>query len=395
MKQLPSDEKLNVILEGMARLSNLNNRVENSEAYTMHNMATLDVVSERLRLLEYKGIDNDARQRETNLLFTGIPEKHGENCKQLVCDTICAELKLSVDDFFIIDAYRFGGYPQANHSSRRGPTPTRYRQIFVTFSSKFSVSTILRNTFHLKGSYIGISRDYPREIADARKALWPEFKDLKKTHGPRTVKILFPAKLTVNGTVHRDMFPDWHSVLSGSRSTNVNKRVTEAFNTRTADLRAMVSGYSHHSVHTVSPELPQHAVNIDTNGEHVTMDTNGEQPRTMYQLPSDKPVVDSAPLQSLAPPGTLSEDLVVYSATPQSLTPLATLSEDPVVGISTTSTADAAPMSAHEPTPVPNAHPVDHRPVVQVSTTEQMCAQPPAPPVEAAPVQHESVVDSG
>lgn len=81
----------------------------------------------------------------------------------------------------------------------------------------------------LKGTSFGISRDYPKEIADARPELWPDFKASRDRHGSRNVQIRFPAALVVNGDVVRDMFPGWHSILRGSRNSNVKARVNELF----------------------------------------------------------------------------------------------------------------------------------------------------------------------
>ena len=62
---------------------------------------------------------------------------------------------------------------------------------------------------------LGVSRDFPKEIAEARKQLWPRCKDAK--HKGHLASIVFPAKLVVNSKVVCDKFPDWHETLRGSR----------------------------------------------------------------------------------------------------------------------------------------------------------------------------------
>jgi hypothetical protein len=70
LKQLPSDEKLSVLLEGMLRLNLMQCRVDNIESYVYFNSAAHEVVDQRLELAEYKQIDLETRQKEVNLLFS-------------------------------------------------------------------------------------------------------------------------------------------------------------------------------------------------------------------------------------------------------------------------------------------------------------------------------------
>ena len=66
-------------------------------------------------------------------------------------------------------------------------------------------------------------RLYPKEIVDARAELWPLYKSEKQKYAKGKVFIRFPAQLVVNGRIAVDKFPDWRSVLNGSR----NKSCTE------------------------------------------------------------------------------------------------------------------------------------------------------------------------
>ncbi|KAH3872884.1 hypothetical protein DPMN_036107 [Dreissena polymorpha] len=54
-----------------------------------------------------------------------------------------------------------------------------------------------------KNTHLGISRDYPREISEARKDLWPDFKAARDKYGSKNLKMLFPtvsARLGLSGT---------------------------------------------------------------------------------------------------------------------------------------------------------------------------------------------------
>ncbi|KAH3833418.1 hypothetical protein DPMN_106728 [Dreissena polymorpha] len=60
---------------------------------------------------------------------------------------------------------------------------SRCMAILVTFTDLRDVNAIMDNAKLLRGTYFGISRDYLREISDARKQLWPEFKAARDKYG--------------------------------------------------------------------------------------------------------------------------------------------------------------------------------------------------------------------
>ena len=52
---------------------------------------------------------------------------------------------------------------------------------------------------------------------DARSKLWPLYKTERERNPRGTVYIGFPAKLVVDKRVVKDYFPDWYTVIRGSR----------------------------------------------------------------------------------------------------------------------------------------------------------------------------------
>lgn len=75
----------------------------------------------------------------------------------------------------------------------------------------------MSRAYMLKDTPFSVDYDLPKEISVARKALWSELKALK-TNNPRVkCQIIYPAKLVVDGKVVRDEFPDWYTVMKGSR----------------------------------------------------------------------------------------------------------------------------------------------------------------------------------
>ena len=70
---------------------------------------------------------------------------------------------------------------------------------------------------YLKNSPHSVSRDYPLEITNARKLLWDELKQIKSQNPSAKVSVGYPAKLIMNNQICFDLFPEWDSVVRGSR----------------------------------------------------------------------------------------------------------------------------------------------------------------------------------
>lgn len=62
-------------------------------------------------------------------------------------------------------------------------------------------------------------RDYPHEISEARKQLWPHYRSARDIPSTKA-SIRYPARLVVNGVATHDMFPDWFTILKGSRMSS-------------------------------------------------------------------------------------------------------------------------------------------------------------------------------
>lgn len=75
----------------------------------------------------------------------------------------------------------------------------------------------MSNAYILKKTPFSVDYDLPREINSARKLLWSESKAIKSARPGAKCKIVYPAKLIVDGKLVRDEFPDWSVVLRGNR----------------------------------------------------------------------------------------------------------------------------------------------------------------------------------
>lgn len=207
-KQLSTDDKLVTLFEMLTFANSMNARVQNIEAHVQSISYDNSKTNERVKILEYRSIDAEARSRRNNLIFRGIPELlKSENCIDLVKRFICVDLDIDTSSIYIQRAHRLGA-----------PNRDKSRPIIACFRDHQDVENILSFAHKLKGKpELGINRDYPNEIVEARSRIWPKFKEMKAANPPRTVHIGYPAKLIVQKKVVIDEFPDWREVLQTSR----------------------------------------------------------------------------------------------------------------------------------------------------------------------------------
>ncbi|MES9881347.1 MAG: hypothetical protein ABW185_10750 [Sedimenticola sp.] len=89
----------------------------------------------------------------------------------------------------------------------------------MSFRDFHDTSRIMSRVGHLKNTPYFVDRDYPNEIVDARKRLWGKYKAAKaeSRQSGANVKLIYPAKLLINGEVVHDEFPNWYEIMRGTR----------------------------------------------------------------------------------------------------------------------------------------------------------------------------------
>lgn len=177
---------------------------------------TVDKQSHLMKVLSYRSIDTEARNRRNNLIIWGITENMRINCADLVLNFLEDELEIDTTNIVLDGAHRLGVYSDKSNGHNKGNIDPK-RPIVVRFRDFSSTELVLRQAYKLKGSTFGIDRDYPRELADARKELYTSKVAREARSRKQKVKILYPAKLIVNGKMIQDKFPDWSSTLKESR----------------------------------------------------------------------------------------------------------------------------------------------------------------------------------
>lgn len=224
-KRLSTDDKLVKLFEVMTDIGSLYGRVQDVETKVHNLKLTTEAHDQRIKLVEYKSLDLEARSRRSNLIFRGHPENvEDDDCASIIRRFL--EEKLSIEkDIYIQRAHRLGNV-RRRRAGPGGKTDTRPRPIIVCFRDAQDIDLILQNAYKLKDTQFGIHRDYPKEILNARSSLWPSYKQAKANNPRADVSIGYPAKLLINGRVVADKFPNWREVLRGSRTSEPVVRTT-------------------------------------------------------------------------------------------------------------------------------------------------------------------------
>ncbi|KAK6171920.1 hypothetical protein SNE40_018341 [Patella caerulea] len=186
------ETKINGLIENVDKLSNRMNNIEgglnevkieqaemksatsNLQRELNQGMATM---KQNYSELFERHLDLQTRSMRDNLVFAGLPvsESDDENTESLLIEFMKKELKLNDPPDFH-RAHRFGGMYEVNVN---GELAYRSRNIVCRFKN-FKGREIVRNCGRLlKGSSYGIREQFPKEINERRKFLWPYFKEAK------------------------------------------------------------------------------------------------------------------------------------------------------------------------------------------------------------------------
>jgi len=163
--------------------------------------------NELLKTLAYKSIDLEARSRRNNVIFRGFYEYQGENCFHIVRNFLADQLNLD-PNVYISRAHRLGP---------RHHTATKPRPIIVNFRDYCDAEEIMSRAYMLKNTSYSVDFDLPKEIQMARNELWPKLRHCQKYNPRVNVKIVYPAKLLVNGRLAEDALPEWDQYVHNDR----------------------------------------------------------------------------------------------------------------------------------------------------------------------------------
>lgn len=226
-----TDDKLNIIYDQLTKNYEKIQAIETSQSKcisdiynvnkgyitTKHKLDKIeelcDVHTQTLRRLTYHSIDQEARSRRNNIIFYGITENTRYNDRDIILMFMCDELNIDTSQMCIERAHRLGTLHSPTNRSKNDPK----RPLIVKFRDYIDTDTVMERAYRLRGSVFGIDRDYPREIANARKQLYNSDEAKSARVNREKVQIKYPARLFIKGKMVKDKLPDWFSMLRGDR----------------------------------------------------------------------------------------------------------------------------------------------------------------------------------
>ena len=124
----------------------------------------VNIHARKLKMLSYRSLDLEARSRRNNLVFRGLCDVQNENCTGMIIDFLLEEMQIEITSNDIVRAHRLGSLQR--YKSRFQVTK---RPIIVAFKEYSLVERIMGNVRSLWGKDYRVEKDFPSEIAEARK----------------------------------------------------------------------------------------------------------------------------------------------------------------------------------------------------------------------------------
>lgn len=110
------------------------------------------------------------------------------------------ELEIDTSNMCIDRAHRIGSVKHNNRSQGlHGFDPKR--PIIVKFRDYIDTETVMSKAYKLRSTRFGVDRDYPREIAEARKHLYKSEEATRARFQKVKVQIRYPARIFIDGNL--------------------------------------------------------------------------------------------------------------------------------------------------------------------------------------------------
>lgn len=124
------------------------------------------IVSESVKELKSAVLDLQCRSMKNNLVFTGLYECREENTEEVLRCFLFNELGIE-------HRIEFGNVHRFSHK------PRGKRPIVARFIYHKDLQYLLENAYRLRNSRYGIRQQFPKEIEERRKQLYPIQKKAK------------------------------------------------------------------------------------------------------------------------------------------------------------------------------------------------------------------------
>ncbi|KAK3099878.1 hypothetical protein FSP39_011092 [Pinctada imbricata] len=175
-------------------ITDLSDNIERQKAEMEKLNREMAQATEKKKELEESVLDLRCRSMKYNLVFTGVDgESREENTEGRIRDFIYYDLGIDSHMEFC-NVHRFGRFVRG-----------KCRPIVARFVYNQDRDAVLRNAYKLKGTQCGVHEQFPKEVEDKRRELYPIVKDLKRS-GNTNVKLVRD-KLYVNGRLYNPGTP--------------------------------------------------------------------------------------------------------------------------------------------------------------------------------------------
>lgn len=218
INQLEEENKsLQTSLEyAQAEIEDLKAKADDAESLQQKINADQERINKELRELQRRHIKLECHSRRGNLKFFGVSERERESnsdTEKVLREFMCTKLKIPPND---VKEIHFDRVHRISTHTRDGRN-SRPRPIIVKLTAYEDKNFIKSFIKHLpKGTNIGISDDFPKEVDEIRRKLYPVLKAAKREKKEAYFKV---EKLLINGSLYRgpetDLFPLYGSLMSG------------------------------------------------------------------------------------------------------------------------------------------------------------------------------------
>ena len=178
-------------------IQSLQESQKETSAQVKENNKDSDFLFKDIGALGRRNIKLEAYTRRENVRIFNVGEEEDENTEELVRSIFVANLKIPADK---VNDIRFERVHRisTNNSSLRAPSyPKPIIARFSHYQDKEYVRSFYKN---LKGTNIGFSDDFPKEIEEIHRKLYPV---LKKAKQDKQKAFFNFDKLIINGQIYR------------------------------------------------------------------------------------------------------------------------------------------------------------------------------------------------
>lgn len=168
-------KEISDITKSVSEITNANNTM----------MKELNSMRSDFENLNERHLDLQMRSMRDNLIFEGILETQEENTEEILKEFLKSEMNIT-------DEPQFHRVHRMGRKTQGRPRPIVAK--FVLFTDREKVRKAAATT--LRGKPFGINEQFPKEINDRRKLLYPQYKQAKR-QGKKAVMVA--DKLYVNG----------------------------------------------------------------------------------------------------------------------------------------------------------------------------------------------------